>query len=289
MQYVPVINNIHTITLNSKFNNLYNSYKFFKEYQTGIFLNLQPTWRNNLFVQQADFQELYNYSKNTCKVNRHEPVWQNFAKSYFFETDIQHNFSVEEYFPLIKIPDPEIQEFRKLHKIKQTKKPVLAIIPSVGQARLHRAWCIENWVSLIQILKSSCEIVLVGGKEDELVASQITTRINSQQIPITNYVNKLTLVETAKLLKSADIAIGADTGPLHLASAVGTYTIGLFGPTSEHRHKPFGGISLRSKYSCSNQCSEKSCSEMHNKNCMKHLTPLQVYKVLETSIAGLSL
>lgn len=287
LQYVPVINNIHTLTLNSKLTNLINSYKFFSNYQTGIFINLQPTWRNNLFVKQSDYNGLYLYNKNSTTINRDEPVWQNFAKTYFFETDILHNFNLEQYFPLIKIPEQEITEFKQTHNIKSTGKPVLAIIPSVGKARLHRAWCIESWVALIQILKSSCEIVLVGGPEDELVASQITARINSQQIPLTNYVNKLTLVETAKLLKSADIAIGADTGPLHLASAVGTRTIGLFGPTSEHRHKPFGGISLRSKYSCSNQCTEKTCAETKGKNCMKHLTPLQVHKILQSELDNL--
>ena len=51
-----------------------------------------------------------------------------------------------------------------------------------------------------------------------------------------------TLRELARVLREASLVIGADTGPLHLAAALGTRVIGLYGPTSPARNGPYGQI-----------------------------------------------
>jgi lipopolysaccharide heptosyltransferase I len=48
------------------------------------------------------------------------------------------------------------------------------------------------------------------------------------------------LVELAAILRRARMFVGSDTGPLHLAAAVGTASVGLFGPVSEKRNGPYG-------------------------------------------------
>lgn len=50
------------------------------------------------------------------------------------------------------------------------------------------------------------------------------------------------LRELAALLRSATLVVGADTGPLHLAAAVGASVVGLFGPTDPRRNGPYGQI-----------------------------------------------
>ena len=51
-----------------------------------------------------------------------------------------------------------------------------------------------------------------------------------------------TLRELARLLRDAQLVIGGDTGPLHLAAALGTPVIGLYGPTNPARNGPYGQL-----------------------------------------------
>jgi len=51
------------------------------------------------------------------------------------------------------------------------------------------------------------------------------------------------LRELAWILRQADAVIGGDTGPLHLAAAVGTKVVGLYGPTDPNRNGPYGQLS----------------------------------------------
>ena len=51
------------------------------------------------------------------------------------------------------------------------------------------------------------------------------------------------LRELAWLLKNARVVIGGDTGPLHLAAALGTRVVGLYGPTDPRRNGPYGQLS----------------------------------------------
>ena len=63
------------------------------------------------------------------------------------------------------------------------------------------------------------------------------------QEPALNLAGKTSLGSLAAVFEMAAAAIGADSGPLHLAAAVGTPTIHLFGPASAERYGPFGNPS----------------------------------------------
>jgi heptosyltransferase-1 len=53
-------------------------------------------------------------------------------------------------------------------------------------------------------------------------------------------VGRTSLPELALIMKQAQLAVTTDTGPMHLAAAVGTRTVALFGPTAPWRTGPFG-------------------------------------------------
>ena len=48
------------------------------------------------------------------------------------------------------------------------------------------------------------------------------------------------MAELTALLRRASVVVGSDTGPLHLAAAVGTPCVGLYGPTRAERNGPYG-------------------------------------------------
>ncbi len=74
--------------------------------------------------------------------------------------------------------------------------------------------------------------LVVWGPGEQVLAQSLGARM----APPTN------LRELAFLLKSAQVVIGGDTGPLHLAAALGTKVIGLYGPTDPRRNGPYGQL-----------------------------------------------
>jgi heptosyltransferase-1 len=102
------------------------------------------------------------------------------------------------------------------------------LIPAAG--RPDKEWPAERFRDLAQRLGSKALVVWGPGERDKAEA------IGAELAPATK------LRELARVLRDASIVIGADTGPLHLAAALGTRVVGLYGPTNPARNGPYGQI-----------------------------------------------
>lgn len=123
--------------------------------------------------------------------------------------------------------------------------PLLAVHCG-GHYFSRKRWPIEKYIRLIQVLSLDWgfQVVLVGGKEDMNAGLAIKAAI-----PRTvTAVGVLKLAETAALLKQCRLLIGNDSGPLHLGAAIGTKTIGLFGPTDPKQFYPYNPVAHRYIY-----------------------------------------
>ena len=65
-----------------------------------------------------------------------------------------------------------------------------------------------------------------------------------------NLTGKTTLQELIRLLSDARLVVGNDSGPLHLAAALGVPTLALFGPTDPARYRPYPGDDLQNRILC---------------------------------------
>jgi heptosyltransferase-3 len=143
-------------------------------------------------------------------------------------------------FPTI-FPDAIAEELvPKLVDMHQLEyKPLIGIVPGVGNQRPHRAWIVDGWVYLIRhILERQTHIpILIGGTDDFEVAQRINAESGDRCL---NLCGQLKLDETAAMLKCCDVVISGDTGPAHIAVAVGTPVVGLYGPTIPARSGPYG-------------------------------------------------
>lgn len=80
-------------------------------------------------------------------------------------------------------------------------------------------------------------IVIIGGKEDRPLAEQFQAEFPYKAINLTG---KLTLRETAAVIQRCTLFIGNDSAPMHLAAAVGTPVVAVFGPSSSEKYHPYG-------------------------------------------------
>lgn len=127
------------------------------------------------------------------------------------------------------------------------------------------------------LIEKEYNVVLVGGEED------IGTEWNPKA---TNYINKLSLKETASIIKQADYFISGDSGIMHVACTVGTKGLALFGPTSLIKNSPrFGNIEvLQGKAECV-PCYEKSTGVIrrwteckYDRQCLRSISPEEIIK-----------
>jgi heptosyltransferase-1 len=101
------------------------------------------------------------------------------------------------------------------------------------------------------------DVVLIGGKEDAGFAQEV---VNDGSLRVINCVNQTSLREAIGILARAKVAVGPDTGLMHLCAAVGTPVVSLWGATSPARTGPFGyeNLVVRGTAECS-PCYLKHC------------------------------
>ncbi len=102
-----------------------------------------------------------------------------------------------------------------------------------------KLWVPESWAHLADWLSRThgLKVILTGSAADRELAAQITAQMEEEAV---NLVGRTSLGELAGILEQACLAVTTDTGPMHLAAALGTRVVALFGPTAPWRTGPFG-------------------------------------------------
>ena len=169
-------------------------------------------------------------------------------------------------------------------------KVLIALVPGVGKHRPHRAWLIDDWKYLLSHLleRQDCLPVLIGGKDEIELAEKLGLQDFAGCL---NLIGKLSLSETAAILKCCKVVVSGDTGPAHLAVAVGSPVVGLYGPTDPKRSGPYGYQQLLIDQNSNCQCPGlKFCSLTkpgESGECMSRIMLPEVIEKLN-SVMGLS-
>lgn len=194
-------------------------------------------------------------------------------------------------FPTLRPGETLLNEVRRmLGGGGATDQPLIALIPGVGSLRPNRSWPSHHWVKLISELRDRQlgRLVLVGGPDDEELCRQVEAGIGQQSCQ--NFAGKLSLPQTAALLKLCDVAISGDTGPCHIAVGVGTPVVSMMGPTLSQRSGPYGCLPLGFDVSDSCKCTaSKTCTVRgfpKSGACMEEIAPSAVLQNVERVLQG---
>lgn len=151
------------------------------------------------------------------------------------------------------------------------EEPFVAINP-VAQWPT-KLWTPERFRELAErLLKENFQVVFTGAGEDQTLIDDIAGGLGASVLRLDG---QTTLKVLAAVYRSARVVVSTDTGPMHLAAAVGTPVVALFGPTAPWRTGPYGKnhVVLRSGVTCS-PCFSRSCktTELEPVACMKRIT-----------------
>lgn len=128
--------------------------------------------------------------------------------------------------------------------LKFPPAPVETPRPQVVMAPASR-WPTKNWppnrfaAVASALAELGAAVVLVGSQADREICDQIAADAGAAAT-VANLAGRTTLRELGSLLAGAALAITVDSGPMHLAAALGVPVIALFGPTDPRRTGPYG-------------------------------------------------
>jgi heptosyltransferase II len=150
-------------------------------------------------------------------------------------------------------------------------------------------WGTKRWpyyADLAAKLASRARVVVVGSKDDAALGEEIVQAVGPSGRPAVNACGKLTLRQSAALIGRAALLVTNDSAPLHLATAMGTPVVALFGPTvTEFGFGPLraGDVALGVDGLRCRPCSAHgppACPLGHHR-CMRDLTVTAVLVAIE--------
>ncbi len=152
--------------------------------------------------------------------------------------------------------------------VQSVQRPYIALI--LGSSWDSKDWPEEGYRGLLERLDTGM-VVLLGDKTKVEMGSRLEAV--PTRATVLNMAGKTTLAELVALVRGARACIGPDSGPGHIAGAVGVPHITLFGPTPMLRNAPRGSehLALAASVPCS-PCKRRVCPGL-GKVCMRLITP----------------
>lgn len=155
-------------------------------------------------------------------------------------------------------------------------QPFAVLLPGTNWPT--KRWPVEHFAALVEPLRQRFGLssVVAGGPEDVTLAQRIPGAVN--------LAGKTTLRQLVALLERAAIVVANDSGPMHIASALGRPMVALFGPTNPVRTGPYGREStvVRLGLPCS-PCYSRRCGHL---SCLRHLTPETVLLQIDQQLGS---
>jgi heptosyltransferase-2 len=117
-----------------------------------------------------------------------------------------------------------------------TRTPLVVLFPGATNGKAKR-WPVPHWAVLARRLRAAgATVVLAGGEEERALSRAVRERAGGEIADVTG---RTALPELLALLARATAVVAGDTGPLHLAIALGRPVVGVYGPTDPAIYGPY--------------------------------------------------
>ncbi|MBS0649425.1 MAG: lipopolysaccharide heptosyltransferase II [Verrucomicrobia bacterium] len=185
---------------------------------------------------------------------------------------------VSETKPRLFLLDKELEEARTLLRQRgvSPKARLVGINPGAAYGSA-KCWLPERFRQVTEKLleQENIQIIYFGDQVTQALVKEICQGLSSR---VLNLAGVTTLRELASLIKLCDVILTNDSGPMHIAAAVGTPLVALFGSTNEVATGPYKtGVVIHKHVDCS-PCYKRVCPI--DFRCMKRIETDEVYDAL---------
>ncbi len=157
--------------------------------------------------------------------------------------------------------------------------PVIALHPGSSPKTAYKRWHQNGYVGLINALveKIGAQIILTWGPGERETVELIAGNL---RVPVVVAKKTSSLLDLAAIFAACDLYVGGDTGPMHLAVAMNTPVVAIFGPTHPQINAPYGAPYriVRHPLHCS-PCRKRSCK---TQLCLEAIGWCRVYAEIES-------
>jgi heptosyltransferase II len=185
--------------------------------------------------------------------------------------------------PELKVPAAEIAAWRNRRGIADESRPVVALAPgAVGPAK---RWPSASYAALTrQLLAEGFAVWVLGGPDEKALATEIIGDTDARDLTGRD------LRDAILALASASAAVSNDSGLLHVAAALGTPSIGIFGPTSPWHWAPLNPLAAtmetKAVLDC-RPCHKPNCRLGHHR-CMTEIGADEVFVATRRALAAVA-
>lgn len=252
-------------------NTIKSLWRVFRQIRTEPYdmaFDLQRILKSGFFVMFAKSRRRIGFDKKRCK----EMSWVfPFERIKSSDPDKHMLDQYMEFFAHLNISCDRIQW--KIPRTNATMPgiPKKFIVLNIGATKPANKWHLRHFANLIDAIDVELKIpcVLTGGPQDRESAKII---MSESKCSIVDLTGKTSLPELVEVLANSACTISCDTGPMHLASALNTKVIALFGPSNPERTGPYKGVVIKKEVDCS-PCNKKQCLDPL---CMDAIKPSDV-------------
>ena len=194
--------------------------------------------------------------------------------------------------PLVHVSPAEeqmVETWLQEAGLRSSGNSPLLLLVQPGARYALKVWPHERFADLADRLadRFSCRILLGGDQREREIAEQIARKTRCAPKVVAG---KFSLLQFAALVKRCALFVGSDGGAMHIAAAMGTPVVALFGPTYPRRWGPRGGPTqvIYKGLDC-RACYHPTCLRGDD-SCMQQITVDEVFaaasRMLERTIAG---
>lgn len=193
--------------------------------------------------------------------------------------------AADEPAPTSLIVDPERRRTarEKLRASGVDPEAPYAVLAPTNEFYTKR-WLPERYAAVAEELsKRGLQVVLTGAPTDEQRAQM--AEVQQQTSMRLAQLSTLTIGELVALIAGSRLFVGNDSGPAHIAAAVKTPLVVLFGPASAERWRPWRAPSvlLQNDFPC-NPCSMYTCEAFAEPECIRSITIEQVMRGIDEAL-----
>ncbi len=260
------------------FKALWDLYRQLRQYHFDITLDLQRHFKSGFFSLLSHSRQRIGFHRKNSKEfnwlfnNTHIEYGNNELSK------LEHYFKFTQY---LGLDDPARVNFgistwdgRKHlpHALTDLDGSLISIV--LGSRWESKNWHKQGYIRLVQQilaneapgLPKEARVAMLGDATQAAAAREISDHFNNKAL--IDLVGKTSLLELAAVLKRSAVVVGPDSGPGHVAAALGTAYISLFGPTSPERTAPHGceHLVVQTQLDCI-PCYQKQCP-LQTRQCM---------------------
>jgi lipopolysaccharide heptosyltransferase I len=258
---------------------MFHSVRWMRNQNFDLVIDLQCLARSGAFAWLANgktlvgLDEVREGARGFYDIAVRRASWHTHAVDWYLETLRALNVPVHRNFDWIPMRPAVATALKQKWPLDSGRW--VALQP--GARWLNKRWPVEYFSELVRqgtLVDPEIRFAILGGSDDSELGAMIAKVSPERALDLTG---KLSLLEMIEALRVCDLMISNDTGPMHVAAALGKPVLGIFGPTEPRRTGPYGQLqnSIQGSLPCI-PCMKPFCTYVQPLECLKMISPATV-------------